>query len=177
MGTLFFPLMFLLLGILLLWIIIGCNGWVSAKIWLINVVVFFVLIFWLGVKSYKGWPSEMNMPEVCRLVGVISNEPESIYIVGEMHDAENLYDKVWYDFVYYKPDDTARMFKIPYSQEAHRKLEEAMNEVKKGKYVVLSQKKLPKYGDSDASYGGMTKNADMQIYVLPPSKLIKKPSN
>jgi len=177
MNTLFFPFMFLLLAVLLLWIIIGCKGWVSAKIWLINMVVFFVLIFWLAVGSYTGWPTAMPMPEQARLLYVLSAEPDNIYILAEMHDATELYEKNWYDFIYYKPVDTARLFKIDYSKEAHQKLEEAMEEAKKGKFVILSKKKIAKYGDSDMNYGGQTKNADMQIYILPPSKLIQKPSN
>ena len=183
MTTLFFPLLFLLLSILLLWIIIGCKGQLSAKIWIINVTVFFTAILWSGISSYIGWPAESPMPKQGRLIQIISNEPESLYVLLEQHDQKNLYYEDWHDFIYYKPKDIARLFKIPYDKEMHEKLEAAMDLVKKGKYVVLSRESMENTDEeltnsgSKSAYGGMTRNGEFKLYVLPPSKFVQKPTN
>lgn len=183
MNTLFLPLLFLLLAILLLWIIIGCKGHLTAKIWTINVTVFFTAILWIGIESYTGWPSTDPIPSQARLIQVVSNEPKSIYVLLENHSDYNLYYEDWHDFIYYKPSDTARLFKIPYDKNIHKQLESAMDEVKKGKYVILSRFKVGKYEDnkieekSDDGDGSLTRSADFRLYVLPPSKFVFKPTN
>ena len=183
MNTLFFPFLFLLLSILLLWIIIGCKGQWSAKIWLINITVFFTAILWSGVSSYVGWPTDSPMPKQGRLVQIISNEPESLYVLLEQHDEKNLYYEDWHDFIYYKPKDVARLFKLPYDKETHEQLESAMELVKKGKYVVLSRESIKNMeeesmgGSSKDSHGGMTRNGEFKLYILPPSKFVQKPTN
>ena len=183
MNTLFLPLMFLLLAILLLWIIIGCKGHLTAKIWTINVTIFFTAILWVGIDSYTGWPSTSPMPNHGRLMNVISNEPDSIYVLLENHADCNLYYEDWQDFVYYKPNDTARLFKLQYDKNMHRQLEAAMEEVKKGRYVILSRFKMNKYEDgkiednAKEGDGSLTKNADFRFYILPPSKFVSKPTN
>lgn len=177
MNTLLFPVLFLLLGVILLWIIIGIKGWFNAKMWLINIVTFFVILLWFGVRSYMGWPADEHLPEQIKLAGMISDEPKSLYIIGQKHDNYDLFTHSWYDFVFYKPDDSARMYKISYSKEAHKNLEQAMEIVQKGGYVVLSRKDMDGKKVSDKAGGeSITRNADFMVYELPPSKLIKKPT-
>jgi hypothetical protein len=183
MNTLFLPLLFLLLAVLLLWIIIGCRGHITAKIWTINVTIFFVAILWVGIESYTGWPTSSPMPAQARLIHVISDEPDSIYVLLENHADCVLYYEDWHDFIYYKPKDAVRLFKIPYDKNMHKQLEAAMEEVKKGRYVILSRHKVYKFEenrlddrDKDGD-GSLTKNADFRFYVLPPSKFINKPTN
>jgi len=84
--------------------------------WLINITTFFVIILWFGVRSYMGWPADEHLPMQMRLMSFISNEPKSLYVIGEAHGEYDLFTHSWYDFVFYKPDDTARMFKMPYSK-------------------------------------------------------------
>lgn len=183
MNTLFLPLLFLLLAILLLWIIIGCKGHATAKIWTINVTIFFVAILWVGIESYTGWPSNNPMPNQGRLIQVVVDEPNNIYVLLENHADSVLYYEDWQDFIYYKPNDTVRLFKIPYNKDMHNQLEAAMDEVKKGRYVILSRHKMNKYEDSKVQNhdrdgdGSLTRNADFRFYVLPPAKFINKPTN
>lgn len=175
MNTLLFPILFLLLASVLLWIVIGVKGWLTAKMWLINITTFFVIILWFGVRSYMGWPADEHMPMQMRLVSFISAEPKSLYVIGEAHGEYDLFSHSWYDFVFYKPDDTARMFKMPYSKEAHQGLEDAMEQVKKGGYVVLSRKPMDGKQISGEGDGSITRDADIKAYLLPPNKIMQKP--
>lgn len=176
MSTLLFPFMFLLLASLLLWIIIGLKGWPTAKMWLINITAFFVIIFWLGVKSYMGWPADEILPSQMRLVYFMPNEPESLYVLGEECDEVGLHTHSWYDFFFYNPKDKVRMFKIEYCKNLHKKLEQAMEEVNKGGYVLLSRKELPERElfKGEANEGSIP-NMPFNAYILPPDKIIKKP--
>lgn len=186
-NTLFFPVMFLLLATLLIWIIIGCKGWWAAKFWLINISVMFTFIIWFSLSSYLGYPSDQELPNQFRLISYFSNEPICLYVLADKHGEESFTIK---GFFRYKSQDTLRLYKTPYDREFHKALENAMERVNKGNYVVASKKKildaeeLKRYGkileesDGDNSMDGTrSPNDNYRMYVFPPSKFIKKPEN
>jgi hypothetical protein len=178
-----FPILFLLFGILCLWIMIGCKGWWAAKFWMINLVCILCLVLWYTVNSYLGWPSDSKTPVEFRLMGFVADEPKSLFILAETEDfsTNNIFQ--------YKSQDHLRLYKTPYDKEFHKNLESAMEKVQKGAYVIVSKKKildaneLKQYNKVQDLLGGLEKlneggsnnNDAYNFYIMPPSKLMKKP--
>lgn len=186
-NTLFFPVMFLLFATLLVWIILGCKGWWTAKFWLINLSFMFTFIIWFSLSSYLGYPSDQELPNQFRLISYFSNEPVCLYILTDRHGEEEFSVKGMFR---YKSEDTLRLYKTPYNKNFHMELEAAMERVNKGNYVVGSRKKildaeeLKRYGkileetDGDSGLDGTrSPNDNLKLYVFPPSKFIKKPES
>lgn len=187
MGTLLFPVLFLTISIICLWIIIGCKGWWIAKFWLINFTMIFGLLFWTSLSSYLGWASDIGLPEKFRLVGFHSQEPESIFLLTDKHTSEG--DASFLNAFYYKSKDTIRLYKIPYNKEMHEKLEKAAERIMKGGYVIGSKDKIMDAeeiqilekksddieNDHQKKQGSLTKSDSFNFYLLPPSLFIRKP--
>ena len=187
-SVLLFPVLFLLLSALCLWIVIGCKGWWQAKFWLINLVCLFSIVIYFSISSYMGWPSSENMPHEMRLYSFVSNEPECLYVLGEQHgESKEILGKVFG----YHSSDKVRLFKIPYNEDLHRDLEQAMERVNSGAYVIMSKNRvmdaeeIKKFGKTIDMLDGLQKlnggsgpnDNQYQLYVLPLNKLIKKPTD
>lgn len=184
-NTLFFPILFVLLTSILLWIVIGCKGWWTAKFWLMNLALMFTFVVWFSLSSYLGYPSTQQLPSQFRLISYVSNEPVCLYILLDRHGD----DKFSFTNLFrYKSEDTLRLHKTPYDAKFHKELEAAMERVNKGNYVVVSKNKildaeeLKRYNnilESDGDETG-TRGSPMdnyKLYVFPPSKFVKKPEN
>ena len=187
MGTLLFPAIFLVFGVLMLWILIGCKGWWFAKFSLMNVIAVFILLLWRSLDSYTGWPTEANMPEPFRLVGFYAQEPRWIFLLVENDDEDE--KKSLLSSFDYQTEDTVRLHKLPYDKNMHENLEAAAERIMKGGYVVGTKKKIfgaeelrkLERGEQDGS-----PNADANslapylggynFYVLPPALFMKKPA-
>jgi len=184
MNTLVFPILLLLLTTLCLWIVIGSKGSWSLKFWLINVCGLFFFFFWISVNSFLGWPTDRVLPDKFRLASFVANEPVCIYVVAFEPD-----EKKWQlrKIFEYKPEDSIRMYKFPYSKKFHENLEKAMERVQKGNYVVMSKEKIleaeelrefnsmQKLLDSTLQSETPSPNDAYKFYVMPPAKIIKKP--
>lgn len=187
MGTLLFPAIFLVFGILMMWILIGCKGWWFAKFSLMNITAVFILLLWHSLDSYTGWPTEASMPEPFRLVGYYAEEPKSLYLLVEKHEKDDE-AKTFIQYFDYKTQDSIRLHKIPYDKEMHENLEAAAERMLKGGYVVGTKKKifgaeeLKKLGRNGAQGESDLKGQSLtpylggySLYLLPPSLFMKKP--
>ena len=184
METLIFPFLLLLLSSLCLWAIIGSKGWWAHKFWLINLCAMFFFIFWVSIQSFLGWPNPYNLPAQFKLISYHADEPKSLYVV-----AEQPLDKDWYikKLFEYKSPDNIRMYKFPYSQKMHENLEKAMERVSKGSYVIMSKDRImdaeemkqftrvQNLIDGLADLNSPNPTDAYNFYIMPPSKLIKKP--
>ena len=186
-SALTFPLLFLVLGVLCAWIVIGCKGYWAAKWWLINLVCIFCLILWFSVSSYLGWPSDSDLPSEFRLMSYVSDEPKNLFILASREEQKTMSLQKLFE---YQTPDKLRLYKAPYDKEFHKNLEAAMERVNKGAYVIVSKKKildadaLKQFNKVHDLLDGLDKlNNDGQaksenpynFYILPPSRLMKKP--
>lgn len=182
-----FPILFLILGVLCAWIVIGCKGYWAAKWWLINFVCIFCLILWFSVSSYLGWPSDSEMPSEFRLMGFVSDEPKNLFILASRDVKEGVSLQKLFE---YRTQDKLRLYKAPYDKEFHKNLEAAMERVNKGSYVIVSKNKILDADDLKQfnkvhdlldglerwnSDGGSKSDNLYNFYIMPPSKLMKKP--
>jgi hypothetical protein len=183
MNTLIFPLTFLFLFILCAWIIIGCKGFWASKFWLINICAIFFFVFWFSVTSFLGWPSSDRLPYQFRLGAYVSHEPECLYVVAiEPKDDKWNIRKAFE----YKTNDIVRIYRFPYDKKMHENLEKAMERVNKGNYVIMSKTKildgeeLKGFNEVQNFMDGFSQlqsssQDPYRFYLMPPSKLIKKP--
>lgn len=175
-NTLLFPILFLIFGILLLWIILGCKGHWSLKYWVINLTVLFVLFFWESVNSYTGWATDQKMPSQARFLSFYPDEPKYLFVILQKDWSKEKRSNI-FDLVGSRSGDEPRMYKLPYNRETHEKMEKAMDKVRKGQYVVISSSEMDEDGKEikSKSNNSMTRDDAPNFYVLPPEKIIKKP--
>lgn len=184
MSTLLFPLIFLIMGCLLLWILIGCKGWWSAKWWMMNLTAIMILLLWKSVTSYMGWPTDTETPETFKLVGFYSQEPKALFVFADVEG--EIGRKSILDYFCYESNDPVRLYKLPYNKELHENLEAAMERILKGGYVIASKQKIldaeeiRKYQKEQQNQGSSNSGAEslaerLNFYVLPPSIFMKKP--
>jgi hypothetical protein len=181
-NTLLFPALFLLLAALVCWVIIGCKGWWHAKFWLINITAVFVFILWSSVGSYLGWPYDGGTPDKFRLLGFVSNEPKCLYVFGESEIESGLGLKTLFS---YKSDDIMRYYRVPYSKNLHEQLSAAMERVNRGQYVIVSRgkildtKEVRDVSEFESLFEDSATSAEVEyyFYIMPPSKIFKKPEN
>jgi hypothetical protein len=188
MGTLLFPILFLIMSVLCLWVIIGCKGWWAAKFWLINFTLIFGLLFWTSLSSYLGWAVDNGLPDKFRLVGFHSQEPEAIFILTDKHEDKKTTSIM--DTFAYTPKETIRLYKIPYNKKMHEKLEQASERIMKGGYVIGTKDTIlgaeeirgmedksgdPNNAGANKASGSLSKSDLFNFYILPPSLFIRKP--
>lgn len=179
-STLLFPIIFLLFGAAICWIIIGCKGWWAAKFWFINICCIFVFILWMSIISYMGWGVPIPLPDKFRLVSFCSNEPETIYVLTEKVDYDKKI-KIKEIFDYRDPDGI-RLYKIPYNKKFHEQLEQAMEKVVRGAIVIGSRTRLLDadeingMGGDDNQNGPTRADGEHGFYILPPTKMFTKPA-
>jgi hypothetical protein len=179
-NTLLFPILILIFGVMILWILIGCKGWWTAKFWIINIACILFFVFWTTLISYMGWGVPQPLPDRFRLVGYSSDEPVSLFVLTELEKKNEFNIKNIFD---YKSEDSIRLYKIPYKKQLHQQLESAMEKVMRGALVYGSKTRILEAEEVNGmssldgdSQGGLNGN-DHSFYVLPPSKMFQKPKD
>ena len=182
-GVLVFPLLFLVLGIMCCWILIGIKGWWQAKFWLINLTFLFFVILYFSVSSFMGWPTSEGLPARMRLMGFVPNEPDCLYVLGESEDKQSGIAS----FFGYKSPDNLRLYKFPYNKQMHSELESAMERVNSGNYVIMSKERVldaeeikgfkKSVDDLRDMLGNTLFDPTYNLYIIPLNKIIKKPNS
>jgi hypothetical protein len=182
------PIGFLLLGVLLLWFIVGAKGRWEIKSVFILISCIFCFFVWESLSDITGWPTVQAPPEKFEVKWVIVNEPDKA-VVG---DNGSIYiwvvaiksDESKFDFL---TGNNKRVFEkqprshqLPYSKNAHKSANKMKEKLKKGQKVYGGTKKGPRGPKGDASNGGANSGSeshsddDFNLYELPPPKFSPK---
>jgi hypothetical protein len=176
-NTLLLPIIFLIFGVMILWIIIGCKGWWSAKFWIINIACILFFVLWTTIVSYMGWGVPKPLPERFRFLGYFSDEPKSLYVMTELEQDKSFKIAEIFD---YKSDDFIRLYKIPYSKNLHEQLEVAMERMQRGAIVFGSRTRILDAEEingmnSNGSAGPTNGDHEHNFYIFPPARMFQKP--
>lgn len=176
-NTLLLPILFLIFGVMILWIIIGCKGWWPAKFWLINIASILFFILWTTIISYMGYGVPRPLPEKFRFLGYFSDEPKSLYVLTELEQEKHFKINEIFDF---KSDDAIRLYRIPYNKKMHQQLESAMERLQRGAIVFGSRTRILDAEEingmnQDGTMGPPSNDQEHNFYILPPAKMFQKP--
>lgn len=189
------PTGFVILAAILLWFIIGSKGYWWLKFITIAFVMYFGIALWYSIDSYLGWPSRDDMPPKYMIYWAHIQEPDKksdddgaiFFWVRELETSEQTAYLHVLDYQANKKDP--RVYRIPYSREAHKQVQQMIDGIKKGKNYI-GGKNAPG-GDGDGEQGAKSGNKsgkkgtkgafsfsyrskDMYIYPLPPPKIPEK---
>ena len=119
-------------GALLLWLLSSRRQW---RILLVLILALAPFAWWVNrsVDQYRGWPTTERPPKGCEFVGARVNEPVSIELQCVTSRG-------------------SRLFRLPYSTEAHKGVEAAKAAAKSGLRVGVRR----------------SKRGPVRFYVLPP---------
>ncbi len=191
--TIGIPIAFIVLATLFLWYIIGAKGHWLFKSALIVVSLFTSLFLWKSTEDIAGWPTVHKLPEKFQIFWTIAKEPKfnksdsgAIYIF-----AQDLMPND--EFKLHSAENEPRLYKLPYSKEAHKQVDEIQKALKAGKPFFAGSK----YGKGDGQgkgdgkgngkgkgdgkgkgegkgSGSFSKEQVFMIYELPPPKFPEK---
>jgi hypothetical protein len=199
------PLTFLVLFSIVLWFIILGKGkwWLKAII--VPFVLYFSLVIWFSLGGISGWASASHLPKSFILHWSIIKEPSKkdvhekgdIFIWASEIDDEHHFinspvNSYLQPFTSTKNAGDPRSYRLPYSQDLHEKLANAMKSIAKGKTVVgkggegefdaegdesnAGQGKKGKDGKvgKGKDGGSLSQEQDFMFHELPPPKLPEK---
>jgi hypothetical protein len=166
---------------ILLWFIIGSKGKWETKAFVTFAYLYFGLLIWIALESYLGWPSKQDFPNKYVIHWAHVEEPDAsnegaIYLwLSEIDSNKN------YNFLEYQSKkDEPRIYQIPYSKDLHKKIQNMMENIKKGS-VYVGGKKTNKMGfelNADPMNNGQFEfdqnSKENFIFNLPPATLPEK---
>lgn len=139
------PIGFFLIGLVLLWFMIGTRGWWWVKTLFIGVVLLFGIMVWGSINTYLGWPSRAELPPKFLVHWATVNEPkdgddggiflwllplekapETPIITGFNIDSLN----------YQSTMTEPRAYRIAYSKERHKQVQQMVQQLKKGQPFI-----------------------------------------
>lgn len=131
-------LLFAVLAAILLWFILGSKGKWWAKVPLIIIVPYLGFLTHQIPDTYKGWPTVSNPPVTSTFIGGIVEEPDAVT------DSEGaIY--LWlipvrgttsdHGLGYESKNGEPRAYRVPYTRQLHKQVEQAKAEAKRGNAV------------------------------------------
>lgn len=182
MNTLIIPISFCLMASILIWFIIGSKGKWEIKAFITFIYLYFGLLIWFALASYLGWPSKEDFPNKYVVYWAKVEEPDAsnegkIYFWLSEVDSNRSYNFL----EYYNKKDEPRIYEIPYSKNLHKKVQNMIENIKKGSVYVGGEKtnKLKNSGlDSNPLGNGQFEfnqnSKDHYMFSLPPANLPEK---
>lgn len=193
--TIGIPIAFIILATLFLWYIIGAKGHWLFKTVLILISLFTSLFLWKSTEDIAGWPTVHKLPDKFQIFWTMAKEPKlnNINSGGIYIFAQDLLPPKD-EFKLHSVENEPRLYKLPYSKEAHKKVEEIQKALKAGKPFFAGVK----YGKGDGNEdgdgqggkgkgkgygknkgdgkgsGSFSKEQVFMIYELPPPKFPEK---
>jgi len=198
LSTLGIPIAFLILGIIVLWFLIGSKGWWWMKMGVISVVLYFCVALWYSLGSYLGWPSHSELPPKFIVHWVFIDEPSkktdypgAIYIwIKELETEKN---NPYFSILAYKGDtNDPRIYSLPYSKKLHGRMQQVLQQLRKGAVIIGGKKAKGKgkgkgkgigIGADEAEKGegngsfSFSHSDEFYFHELPPPKIPYKMRN
>jgi hypothetical protein len=184
--TIGFPLVFIVLITILLWILTDAKGKWWVKTIVITLTLSLSLVVWNSVEGMLGWATNQQIIGEHQLHWAIVEEPSKktqapggIYLLVEKKEVV----KGDSNFVIYKSDKKEpRLYRIKYTKKMHKEMQKAQEMLKKGKKVMIKGDKKGAKGEKGekGKEGKDGKNGEkgyeyendyeLRIYQLPPAK-------
>lgn len=189
-------LLWILLGIILLWFLIGSRGWWWVKMIVISIALYFAFGIQYSVESYLGWGSQASLDELPPKFLVhwafVIEPSKTTHEEGGIHlwirglGVDK--NESWYSMLKYQPEEkSSRYFILPYSKEKHKQVQDMMREIRKGGTFIGGKRGKGKEekgkggfpgreGKSEGSKGQGSFSRSNELYFerLPPPKLPPK---
>lgn len=178
-----FPIIFIVVIAMLLWVLTDTRGkwWVKSIIILVTLSVSGLV--WNSVEGMLGWSTSQKLDGNFELHGVVIQEPSKktskpggIFVLVQRMKLLDDSDK----FVIYSKRDKKepRLYRINYSQKRHQQMQKLKEKLKKGKKVYITTKGKEKgkgqnKGGKDSGGNGsegFENDQKLEIYELPPAK-------
>ena len=173
---------FCIIMCVLLWSIILGKGcwWIKAA--MIPTCIWFSIAISVSMPSMLGWPSESELPYKYELFSAkvvnpsLTNGSDGVIFlwVGDVDPCDGYGVFELYRYDKYEP----RCYKIPYTKEMHKKIQDAMKLLRQGRRVMGSNGKGKGKGKGkngngrQGKNGGLGEEGDLSVgpkfYVLPP---------
>lgn len=193
------PVSFVLLSAIGLWILIYGKGYWWIKSIFIFLTITFSITLWASLSELSGWPTDVSAPEKVIVHWVLVKEPSKlnsndkgfVYLWATEIDSENKAKKTkinkWTSpFVAKKHSIEPRIYRLPYSENLHKKAVQAMKMIRAGKNVVAegmklgSEEKELSFGKKEGKnkgkgkQGSLSQEQDFMFYELPSFKIQDK---
>lgn len=162
------PIMFIVIGAIMLWFLLSGKGWWWAKAILVAGCCFFVFLLWHSVSWISGWPCERQLPEKFQIHWLVvkegskkGNDDGGIYIwVTELNNdylEKETKKQEWWNlkFVPTKRKGTPVAHKIPYSKELHKQALKVLKGIRSGRSMVGQRGKGDNKGFGKGEKGEM----------------------
>mgnify|MGYP003335439861 CR=1 FL=1 len=195
------PVSFVLLSAIGLWILIYGKGYWWIKSIFIFLTIAFSITLWASLSELSGWPTDTSVPEKVIVHWMLVKEPSKlnskdkgfVYLWGTEIDSENKVKETkinkWTSpFIAKKHSIEPRTYRLPYSEDLHKKTVQAMKMIRAGKNIVAEGMKLGS-GEGEPSQafgkkegknkgkgkqGSLSQEQDFMFYELPPFKMQDK---
>ena len=196
------PLTFIILASIGLWMILYAKGAWYYKLLYVALCLYFSFIMWFSLSDLSGWATEAKFPEKSIIHWILVQEPSktnskeagNVYIWATAIDQENNLMKaetstVLKPFTAKKNMTEPRVYRLPYSEELHKKAAQAMQQIMSGK-TLIGDAKGDGHGDGDSNGegnqgengnrngrnggGSLSQQQIMRFYELPQPKLPPK---
>lgn len=190
LSTLGIPMAFLILGIIVLWFLIGSKGWWWVKMGVISAALYFGVALWYSLGSYLGWPSHGELPPKFLVYWAFVDEPSkktdnsgAIYLwIKELESEEN--NSYLSVLAYNGRKDDPRIYTLPYSKKLHGQMQQMLKQLKGGAVIIGGKNpakgKLGKgkgfglegdeKGDGNGSFS-FSHSDKLYFHELPPPKI------
>lgn len=171
--------------ILITWAILTRIEWPKKTVLqaaLIFVCVWFGVVMWLTSQSFFGWPStEIISPEQSRILSIRIKEPDpkinfpgAIYLwlelKPEIETQEYLLNGLFSPLLYFSNTDP-RSFRIPYTRELHKKINQLLKQQKgmAGSFLTAKGKK-----GKAKKQGTQIKDDQIEFKIINPVEILSK---
>lgn len=166
---------FIIMVAVMLWFIIGGRGYWFVKLLAAGFMLYFSLSMWASLSSLLGWPCNQNLPEKFLVHWVVVLEESkiadtkgAIYLMAsELNDNylpkqyKNSSSKLL-SFVPKKDVGEPRLYKMPYSKEAHKQMTGILQKLKAGQPVVGESGKGGEKGEGEGKGKGKGKGKGLK---------------
>jgi hypothetical protein len=193
--TIGIPLLVLLMGVAILWMVIGSRGWWWAKAVLITLTVYASLVLWHNLETLQGFATSSPLPEKFEVHWVLAKEPNKItkdegaILVWARSLTPNEDPDILVTKLHNKNSvDEPRSYKLPYTRLLHEQSQQIQGFIRKGGRFFGSMKPGEGQGFGQAGKnkgtgqgqpggadgGSLTRGGDMMFYQLPAPKFPEK---
>lgn len=165
---------FVLLAGLLLWFVIGSRGKWYLKLPTIVFTLLFMFVVWYSLSSFSGWPTSQAPPKASYYLNGYVVEPDPVTNSKGAIYVWLVPSKTDHGVLDYKPSQgEPRAYKLPYSRQLHKEIQEANQAIAHGQQVAFGRGKQQQ-GGGQAHLGPRRILGQYHPYILPPAGLPRK---
>ena len=189
------PLTFIILASIGLWIILYSRGAWYFKLVFVFLSLYFSFLMWFSLSDLSGWATESKFPNKTVIHWLLVQEPSktnskhlgNIFIWATEVDDDNNIKEIDTNlflkpFSSKKNNSEPRAYRLPYTEELHKKAAKAMQLIISGKTLVgeanadggESENSTQNKPNKKNGNGSLSQEQIFRFYELPPTKLPSK---